>query len=132
MAFGNLWTQTDIVNLINGDNPEQAYLNITTFEEDRTSWIKDFYLMATTMGGVTSNNDNVSEVYQNGTKSNTYPIHFRVTIIKSIDSDLINHAPKFVYGFDQLNIKVFERDIILKNTTIFEYHSPCAKDNEDD
>ena len=59
MAFGNLWTQTDIVNLINGDNPEQAYLNITTFEEDRTSWIKNFYLMATTMGGVTLNNDNV-------------------------------------------------------------------------
>lgn len=131
-AFGTPWSNTDEIKLVNGEDPDNAYLNITTFEEDRATWIKHFCLMATTLGGVTSNNDNVDDRYTNGTKRNAYPIHFKVTILKTLDSGTINHAPQFLYDFDYLNIDVYERDIILKNTTIFEYHSPGAKDSEDD
>ena len=65
------WTNTSLVNLLNGDDPEKSEITIATYEEERYSWFKDFYILATTLGNQSNIND---------------PIHIQVTIIKGVDS----------------------------------------------
>lgn len=40
-----------MINLVDGHDPWNAYINITTYETERYTWIKDFYILVTTLGG---------------------------------------------------------------------------------
>lgn len=94
-----------------------------TYEENRETrptadtWIKHFYLKATTLGGKTNQND---------------PIHFKITIVERFNDVEVNHAPIFSSYIIHPTIRVWERDLILGNTTEFHYWSPIAVDNEKD
>lgn len=44
----------------------------------------------------------------------------------------VNHAPQFVWPIPDLKLKVWERDLILRNATEFVFLSPEVKDNEGD
>jgi hypothetical protein len=53
-AFTIPWTNTSQIALYNGDIPSMAYLSVTTYEVNRTTWLRDIYIKATTVGGATN------------------------------------------------------------------------------
>ena len=59
-------------------------------------------------------------------------IHIDTTIIETFNDREVNHAPQFLQPIPTLVIDVWERDLILKNTSKFHYWSPKAEDNEGD
>lgn len=111
------WTNTSHISLVNGNDPANAYLNITTFEDVRETWLREIYVVATTVGGATNAQR---------------PIHVDITIIETFNETEVNHSPLFSRPFPNLVIPVYERDLILRNTSIFTYNSPLVVDNEDD
>jgi hypothetical protein len=74
------WTNTTFINLVNGDDPSQAYLNITTYEAERITWLRDVYIKATTLGGNTNSHA---------------PIHVDITIVETFNETEVNHSPQF-------------------------------------
>ena len=111
------WVNTTFINLVNGDDPSNAYLIITTYETERETWLREVYMKATTVGG----------------KTNAHrPIHVDITIIETFNETEVNHSPNFLYALPTLSIEVSERDLILRNTSVFLYNSPLVVDNEDD
>jgi hypothetical protein len=76
------WTNTSFINLINGDDPYNAYLDITTYETDRETWRREVYIKATTVGGITS--------------ISIDPIHIDITIVETFNDREVNHAPQFL------------------------------------
>ena len=111
------WNNTSFINLVNGDDPSVAYLNITTYETERETWLREIYVLATTIGGQNHSHE---------------PIHVDITIVETFNETEVNHSPQFQYTFPTLEIDVEERDLILRNISKYVYNSPFVVDNEDD
>lgn len=74
------WVNTTFINLVNGDDPSHAYLNITTYETERETWLREVYIKATTLGGKTNSH---------------VPIHVDITIVEAFNDEEVNHSPQF-------------------------------------
>ena len=120
------WTDIASISLLNQTIPEQAYLNVTTWETlyynlikqqmpTSLTWVRSIYVRATTLGGKTSS-----------------PVQIRITIAKTVSKVQVNHAPQFVAPLEPLAVGVWERDLALNRSPLYFYWSPKAVDAEGD
>jgi hypothetical protein len=110
------WTNTSHVEMLNPNDPYSGLIDVTTYEEDRYTWVRHIYLKATTLGGI----------------SNAKAIHFKLTIVEIFDDEEVDHAPIFSAHIFEPLIRVWERDLVIGNSSVFNYFSPKAVDNEND